>query len=214
MEEFDTWWERRYWEVVFGATARARRVAPALAEIEFLHAWSAYHLDSDPGGTVALEGLERAVALSPRDPLFVEAQRFVQSRADVVHADAMRRTFLLFDAEACAGPVCTDPPLRPEAIVGRNAVQWRTWRAPIDAGRRFGMVEGGPELLRQFAAVYRGDSVPSHQVTAFPLAGERFDGRLFWAVFHRFADRCRAGLGNNEWTNFNYGRCTGPSAAP
>ena len=90
-----------YLGAIFSATAAARTVAPARAEIEFLHAWAAFHLDPDtttldlqqwyPGhwlaglidsddGTV-LDALDRAVRLAPDDPLFVEAQRLVTDRA-------------------------------------------------------------------------------------------------------------------------------------
>ena len=82
---------------IFDATAAARAVAPARPEIEFLHAWSAFHLD--PGTTVApstsrrdaryridvdesalLEVFDRAATLAPDDPLYAEALRVVGER--------------------------------------------------------------------------------------------------------------------------------------
>ena len=82
---------------IFDATVAARAVQPARAEIEFLHAWSALHLDS--GRTVAalgsrdveyrvgvdeatlLKTLQRAAALAPGDVFFEEAWRVVADRA-------------------------------------------------------------------------------------------------------------------------------------
>ena len=86
-----------YLEAVFGATAAARTVAPARAEIEFLHAWAAFHLDPDTttldlrgdwyrprlidsDDATVLDGLDHAVRLAPDDPLFAEAQRLVADR--------------------------------------------------------------------------------------------------------------------------------------
>ena len=40
----------RFLRAIFDATAAARAVAPARPEIEFLHAWSAFHLDPDTTG--------------------------------------------------------------------------------------------------------------------------------------------------------------------
>lgn len=81
-----------YLGAVFRATAAARTVAPARAEIEFLHAWAAFHLDPDTttldlrrdwylpllidsDDATVLDGLDYAVRLAPDDPLFAEAQR-------------------------------------------------------------------------------------------------------------------------------------------
>ena len=207
---------------VFDATAAARGVAPARAEIEFLHGWSAYHLhdwsaylarldrsdpstDSrlwspgwygfrDPGASVALEALERAAALAPNDPLFAEARRLVADRADLAHADAMRRTFLLFDTggEPCAEPLCVEARRRPDGSADIGATAWRPWPAPSDTGRPLAEAPDGADLIRRFAAVYRRDGETLEQVRAFPLAGGRFDGRTFWAVFDPSADTCRA----------------------
>ena len=76
---------------IFDATAAARAVTPPRAEIEFLHAWSAFHLDPDT--TIAavdrrdaeyrvdvdeaavLETLGRAAALAPGDSFFAQALR-------------------------------------------------------------------------------------------------------------------------------------------
>ena len=81
---------------ILDATSAARAVAPARAEIEFLHAWSALHLGS--GRTVAaldspdveyrvdideaevLETLQRAAALAPGDAFFEEAWRVAADR--------------------------------------------------------------------------------------------------------------------------------------
>ena len=81
---------------ILDATAAARAVAPARAEIEFLHAWSALHLDSsrtvaalDPGDVeyrvdvdeaAVLETLQRAAALAPGDAFFENAWRVAADR--------------------------------------------------------------------------------------------------------------------------------------
>ena len=82
---------------IFDATAAARAVAPARPEIEFLHAWSAFHLDPDnplarsssrmdPGFRIEadeaalLEVFDRAASLAPGDPLFAEALRVAGER--------------------------------------------------------------------------------------------------------------------------------------
>ena len=84
---------------VFDATAAARAVAPARPEIEFLHAWAAWHLDPDLAGppppdspsaadwasdyridvdpAAVVEVLKRAAALAPGDRLFVDALQVV-----------------------------------------------------------------------------------------------------------------------------------------
>ena len=199
---------------VYEASATARTVAPALAEIEFLHAWSAYHLRGwsaylerrdradpstewrfwdlswsgliEPGESVVIEALDRAVALAPSDPLFAEAQRVIARRADMEHADAMRRTFLLLDtgADSCPEPGCPEAYRVPDADLG--TASWRSWQAPGDTVRPVADVPGGSDLVRRFAAVYRDDGEPTEHVTAFPLAGARFGGRSFWAVFDPF----------------------------
>ena len=93
-------------KAIFDATTAARTVAPPRPEIEFLHGWSAYHLQdwsdqldrtapADPATesrywdiswvrfpidvdeSAMLDALDRAVALAPDDPLFAEARRFV-----------------------------------------------------------------------------------------------------------------------------------------
>ena len=88
---------RRSCGAIFDATAAARAVAPARAEIEFLHAWSAFHLDpdttvassthwSDPDYRIdvdesaVLEVFDRAAALAPSDRLFEEVRRVVTER--------------------------------------------------------------------------------------------------------------------------------------
>ena len=200
---------------VFDATTAARTVTPALPEIEFLHAWSAYHLHAwdayvervdrgadpsteskfwdlswngltVPGESAALEALERAAALAPNDPLFVEALRLVAGRADLLHTDAMRRTFLLFDtgaAESCAEIGCMEARRGPDVSTDGSATAWTPWRAPSDRERLLADVPGGTDLIRHFATVYHGDGEPLEQVRAFPFADGRFDGRTFWAVF-------------------------------
>ena len=82
---------------IFDATAAARAVAPARSEIEFLHAWSAFHLADTTGvpsthrwdaeyridvdESAVLEVLDRGAALAPGDPLFGEARRVVAGRS-------------------------------------------------------------------------------------------------------------------------------------
>ena len=192
VEEFGGW-GRLYWRVVFDAAETARRVAPVLPEIEFLRAWSAYRLDPESDGSV-LEGLQRAVALAPNDPLFGEALRLVEERAVMAHTDAMRRTFLLFDTgvDSCAEVDCMEPRQRSEAFGDIGATSWLPWHEPDDTGRALADVPGGADLVRRFAAVYREDGESLEQVRAFPLSGSRFAGRAFWAVFDPAADTCRA----------------------
>ena len=207
---------------VYRATARARTVAPALGEIEFLHAWSAYHLRGwaayverldrtdpstewrswetrwsgliEPGESVVSEALDKAVALAPHDPLFVEAQRVIARRADTEHADAMRRTFLLLDtgADSCAEPGCMDSRRRGGSSGEIGAIPWVPWQPPDDVGRPLADVPGGEDLARRLAAVYHDDEDSIEQVRAFPLSGSRVAGRTFWAVFDPSADTCRA----------------------
>ena len=86
-----------YLGAVLSATSAARMVAPARAEIEFLHAWAAFHLDPDTttldlrrewylprlidsDDATVLDVLERAVRLAPDDPLYAAAQRLVADR--------------------------------------------------------------------------------------------------------------------------------------
>ena len=147
-----------------------------------------------PGESVALEALKRAAALGPHDRLFVDALRVIEGRADMAHADAMRRTFLLFDtgAEPCTVPDCIEPRERHEASADAPATSWRPWPAPSDTGRLLAEAPDGADLIGRFAAVYRRDGETLEQVRAFPLAGGRFDGRTFWAVFDPSADTCRA----------------------
>ncbi|MDE2905358.1 MAG: hypothetical protein OXQ28_04650, partial [Acidobacteriota bacterium] len=146
-------------QAVFDATAAAQMVAPARPEIEFLHGWSAYHLREwsaavdrdDPDAPTAWrmpmtneywrwheaddpvvrEALDRAAALAPDDPFFVEAARVVAERADLQHADAMRRAFLLFDtgAGACAGLDCSERLRRPAVDAETGVTPWRPRRA-------------------------------------------------------------------------------------
>ena len=207
---------------VYEATATARTVAPALAEIEFLQAWSAYHLRGwsaylerrdrtdpstewrfwdlswsgliEPGESVVLEALDRAVALAPSDPLFVEAQRVIARRADMEHADAMRRTFLLLDtgADSCAEPGCMDSRRRSGTSGEIGATPWVPWQPPDEVVRRLADVPRGADLVRRLAADYHDDDDSIEQVRAFPLSGSRLAGRAFWAVFDPSADTCRA----------------------
>ena len=82
---------------IFDATAAARAVAPPRPEIEFLHAWSAFHLAPDTTAassaswrdgdyridvddSAVLEVFERAAALAPGDPLFAEVRRIAAER--------------------------------------------------------------------------------------------------------------------------------------
>ena len=84
---------------VFDATTAARAVVPPRPEIEFLHAWAAFHRDPDLAGPArparpgdadwfadyridadlpsALETLGHAAALAPDDPLYADAHRSV-----------------------------------------------------------------------------------------------------------------------------------------
>ena len=207
---------------VYQATTAARRVAPALPEIEFLRGWAAYHLRDwaawldrrdrsdpsteskfwssnwsrlvEPGESVVLESLERAAALAPNDPLFAEAVRLVQGRAEMAHADAMRRVFLLFDygSEFCDGPGCLEPRRPPGVSADIGVTSWRRWQPRGDTARRLADLAGGSDLIRRHGAVYRRDGESIQQARVFPLAGTRFDGRSFWAVFDPAADTCRA----------------------
>ena len=209
-------------QAVFDAAASARRVAPALPEIEFLHGWSAYHLQewsaaldrNDPDAStewrvpmsnwywgpidaddpVVRESLGRAAALAPDDRFFVEAARIVAERADLPHADAMRRSFLLFDIGpgSCADIDCTTSSRLPDVAADAGVAPWRPWRAPGDTGRPLGEAPDGADLSRRFAAVYHDDGDSLDQVRAFPLAAGGFEGREFWAVFDPSADTCRA----------------------
>lgn len=83
---------------IYDRTSEARTVAPAVAELEYLHAWAAYNIDPDHadvveedfGGfdlaenlvdsddAVVLEALRRAVELAPNDELFVAALRAIE----------------------------------------------------------------------------------------------------------------------------------------
>ena len=205
---------------VYEATSSARRVPPALPEIEFLRAWSAYHLLDwsaylerrdrsdpvpeskswdlswsgliEPGESAVLESLERAATLAPNDPLFAEALRLVAARADMAHTDAMRRTFLLFDTgvDGCAEPGCMEPGQRAEVPGDIGATSWLAWQAPD--GRPLADVPRGADLIRRLAAVYHEDGESIEEARAFPLSGTRFAGRAFWAVFDPSADTCRA----------------------
>ena len=205
---------------VYEASSSARRVPPALPEIEFLRAWSAYHLldwsaylerrdrsDSvpeskswdlswsgliEPGESSVLESLERAARLAPNDPLFAEALRLVEARADMAHTDAMRRTFLLFDTgvDGCAEPGCMEPGQRAEVPGDIGATSWLAWQAPD--GRPLADVPRGADLIRRLVAVYHEDGESIEEARAFPLSGTRFAGRAFWAVFDPSADTCRA----------------------
>ena len=209
-------------QAVFDATAAARKVAPARPEIEFLHGWSAYHLrewsaavDRDPDAPTAWrmpmtneywswnevddpvvrEALDRAAALAPDDPFFVEAARVVAERADLPHTDAMRRAFLLFDTDAGAGAGldCSERPRRPAGAADIDVTPWHPWQASAgDTGRPLADAPDGTDLYRRFAAVYRRDGEPLDDVRAFPLTGSRFRERRFWAVFDPSADTCRA----------------------
>ena len=178
---------------VFNATAEARRVAPARPEIEFLHAWAAFHLDPDTttldrerdwwpnayaelidsDDSVVLDALDRAVRLAPGDPLFAEAQRLVARRAHVTYPDAMRRTFLLFDTAEPprpgldAGP--TEP--RPEAAatpIATGALAWTPWRP---AGRPVAATALQADLIGHFAATSLAAAERVDAVSAFPLGG-------------------------------------------
>ena len=209
-------------QAVFDATAAARRVVPARPEIEFLHGWSAYHLRewsasmgrNDPdapaawrmpmpneywnrieaGDPVVREALDRAAALAPGDPFFVDAARVVAERADLSHADAMRRTFLLFDRGpgSCVRSDCTEWPRPRDIDAESGGMRWLPWRAPRDRGRPLAEAPDGGELSRLFASVYRPDRELTDDVRAFPLDGGRFDERSFWAVFDPSADTCQA----------------------
>ena len=163
--------------------------------------------------SVAFDALHRAAALAPHDPLFVEAARLIAEQADLLHADAMRRTFLLFDTSAgsCAEPDCTEWTRRHDVAADAGAMLWRPWSAP--SGMRHPLTEapGGADLLRRFAAAYHGDGESLEQVGAFPLAGGRFDGRVFWAVFDPAADTCRA---NRRGVSIGFtSNCTAPVLA-
>ena len=210
-------------QAVFDATAAARRVRPALPEIEFLHGWSAYHLREwsvavdrndwdaatewrtpmpnqywgrvEADDPVVQQALDRAAALAPDDRFFVEAARVVAERADLPHADAMRRALLLFDtgAGSCAGVDCSERSRRHPVAAEAGVTPWRPWRAPAhETGLPLAEAPDGADLSRRFAAVYRGDGESLDGVRAFPLAGGRFGERRYWAVFAPSADTCRA----------------------
>ena len=87
----------RFLRAIFDATAAARAVAPARPEIEFLHAWSAFHLDPDTAvapstsrrdaryridvdESALLEVFDRAATLAPDEPLYTETRRVVAER--------------------------------------------------------------------------------------------------------------------------------------
>ena len=123
----------------------------------------------------------------------MEAARLIAEQADLLHADAMRRTFLLFDTSAgsCAEPDCTEWTRRHDVAADASAMLWRPWSAP--SGMRHPLTEApGPTCSGGSPAAYHGDGESLEQVGAFPLAGGRFDGRVFWAVFDPAADTCRA----------------------
>ena len=160
---------------------------------------AAYWDRTAPDDSVVRGALDRAAALAPDDPFFVEAARTVSARADLVHADAMRRTFLLFEAggDPCAGPGCAEPPRRAGAGAADPGVTpWGPWAAPPGTGRPLAEAPDGDGLTRLFADVYRdvrrNAGGPLEDVRAFPLAGRRLDGRTFWAVVDPSADTCRA----------------------
>ena len=214
---------------VFNATAKARRVAPARPEIEFLHAWAAFHLDPDTttldrerdwwpnsyaehidsDDSVVLDALDRAVRLAPGDPLFAEAQRLVARRAHVTWADAMRRTFLLFDTAAPLRPGldAAPPEPRPEAATTRSttgALAWTPWRP---ARRPLAATALQADLIRRFAATSLDDEERVDAVSAFPLANGGPAAPSLWAAFHPAADRCRIARRAGMETRFE---CTAP----
>ena len=88
---------------------------------------------------------------------------------------------------------------------------WRPWSTPSGMGHPLADVPGGPDLLRRFAAAYHGDGESLQQIRAFPLAGGRLDGRVFWAVFDPAADTCRA---NRRGVSIAFAsNCTAPVLA-
>ena len=102
----------------------------------------------------------------------MEALRLVAGRADLLHTDAMRRTFLLFDtgaAESCAEIGCMEARRGPDVSTDGSATAWTPWRAPSDRERLLADVPGGTDLIRHFATVYHGDGEPLEQVRAFPV---------------------------------------------
>ena len=138
-----------FMRAIFDATAAARAVAPARSEIEFLHAWSAFHLaDTTPAlvtdrgdleylidvdEAALLEVFDRAVALAPGDPLFAEARR----RGDRPECALSGLNWLLNAARGC----------RTAAMTGSRGFLPRHVRAGLDYEHELADPQTDPDVV-------------------------------------------------------------------